>query len=98
MMLLMVPLLLWFPIINDPNGVLATITSFIPPLIPFVMILRVTSASEPVPFWQIIATLVAGYSWMMVMIWMCAKIFRVGVLMTGKPPTPIELLRWMRYR
>jgi ABC-type Na+ efflux pump permease subunit len=98
MMLLMVPLLLWFPIINDPNGVLATITSFIPPLIPFVMILRVTSASEPVPFWQIIATLVAGYSWMMVMIWMCAKIFRVGVLMTGKPPTPIELLRWLRYR
>jgi ABC-2 type transport system permease protein len=62
------------------------------------MILRVTSASEPVPFWQIIATLVAGYSWMMVMIWMCAKIFRVGVLMTGKPPTPIELLRWLRYR
>jgi ABC-type Na+ efflux pump permease subunit len=98
MMLLMVPLLLWFPIINDPNGVLATITSFIPPLIPFVMILRVTSASEPVPFWQIIATLVAGYSWMIVMIWMCAKIFRVGVLMTGKPPTPIELLRWLRYR
>jgi ABC-type Na+ efflux pump permease subunit len=98
MMLLMVPLLLWFPIINDPNGVLATITNFIPPLIPFVMILRVTSASEPVPFWQIIATLVAGYSWMIVMIWMCAKIFRVGVLMTGKPPTPIELLRWLRYR
>ena len=98
MLLLMIPLLLWFPIINDPNGLLATITSFIPPLIPFVMILRVTAATEPVPIWQIIATIVAGYCWMLVMIWMCAKIFRVGVLMTGKPPTPIELLRWVRYR
>jgi ABC-2 type transport system permease protein len=98
MLLLMIPLLLWFPIINDPNGVLATVTSFIPPLIPFVMILRVTAASDPVPFWQIIATLFAGYCWMFVMIWMCAKIFRVGVLMTGKPPTPLELLRWVRYR
>ena len=98
MLLLMIPLLLWSPIINDPNGLLATVTSFIPPLIPFVMILRVTAATEPVPIWQIIATIVAGYCWMLVMIWMCAKIFRVGVLMTGKPPTPIELLRWVRYR
>jgi ABC-2 type transport system permease protein len=32
------------------------------------------------------------------MIWMCAKVFRVGVLMYGKPPNPLELLRWVRYR
>ena len=26
-----------------------------------------------------------------------AKIFRVGVLMYGKPPTPMELFKWIRY-
>jgi len=98
MMLLMIPLILWLPITENPNGVLATVTSFIPPLIPFVMILRVTAASEPVPLWQIISSIVVGYAWMFVMIWMCAKIFRVGVLMYGKPPNPLELLRWVRYR
>jgi ABC-2 type transport system permease protein len=98
MLVLTVPLLLWLPISNSPNGVLATITSFIPPLTPFVMILRVTTATEPVPLWQIVASLVTGYCWMVVMVWMSAKIFRVGVLMYGKPPTPFELLKWVNYR
>jgi len=34
---------------------------------------------------------------MVAMIGICAKIFRVGVLMYGKPPTPLELLKWVRY-
>lgn len=98
MLVLTVPLLLWLPISNSPNGVLATVTSFIPPLTPFVMILRVTTATEPVPLWQIVASLVTGYCWMVVMVWASAKIFRVGVLMYGKPPTPFELLKWVSYR
>ena len=98
MLVLTVPLLLWLPISNSPNGVLATVTSFIPPLTPFVMILRVTTATEPVPLWQIIASLVTGYCWMVVMVWASAKIFRVGVLMYGKPPTPFELIKWVGYR
>ena len=97
MMVLMIPLLLWFPISEHPNGMLATITSFIPPLIPFVMILRVTAANEPIALWQIIASLVWGYVTMIGMIWMCAKIFRIGILMYGKPPSIRELIRWVRY-
>lgn len=96
MIVLMVPLFLWLPISDSPNGTLATITSFIPPLTPFVMILRV-NGSEPVALWQILATLIVGYAAAVAMVWMAAKIFRVGVLMYGKPPTPIELIRWIRY-
>jgi ABC-type Na+ efflux pump permease subunit len=97
MLLLMIPLMLWLPISDSPNGMLATITSFIPPLIPFVMILRVTG-SEPIALWQIIATLVFGYAAMFAMIWLAAKIFRIGVLMYGKPPSPMELVKWLRYQ
>jgi ABC-2 type transport system permease protein len=97
MLLLMIPLMLWLPISDSPNGMLAQVTSFIPPLTPFVMILR-TTGSEPIPTWQIAASLVWGYAAMIGMIWMAAKVFRVGVLMYGKPPTPMELLRWVRYR
>ncbi len=96
MLLLMVPLMLWLPISDSPNGMLAQVTSFIPPLIPFVMILRVTGG-EAIPMWQIVTTLVWGYVTMLGMIWLSAKIFRVGVLMYGKPPSPMELIRWARY-
>lgn len=98
MLLLMVPLMLWLPISDNPNGLLATITSFIPPLTPFVMILRVSGATEPVPAWQIIASIVFGFIAVGAMLWIAARIFRVGVLMQGKPPSPMELLRWASYR
>ncbi len=96
MLLLMVPWILFIPVSQNPNGTIATVTSFIPPLTPFVMIMRVT-ASEPAPFVQILATMVVGWGGAIVMMWLCARIFRVGVLMTGKPPSPLELLRWLRY-
>jgi ABC-2 type transport system permease protein len=96
MMVLMLPFLLWLPISEDPNGPIASIFSFIPPAIPFVMILRLPSA-ESVPLWQIPATMVWGYACVLAMIWMAAKVFRVGVLMYGKPPSPLQLIKWVRY-
>ncbi len=96
MIVVMVPLILAMPISQAPNGGLATSFSFIPPAIPFVMILRI-GADEPVPVWQMPATIVWGYACMVGMIWMAAKIFRVGVLLYGKPPTPFQLLKWLRY-
>ncbi len=96
MLVVMIPLILWMPISQAPNGAIATAFSFIPPAIPFVMILRV-AADEPVPIWQVPATVVWGYACVIGMIWMASKIFRVGVLMYGKPPTPVQLLKWLRY-
>jgi ABC-2 type transport system permease protein len=96
MLIVMIPWFLWFPIIQDPNGLFATIISFVPPMTPFVMILR-TSADEAVPFWQIPATIAWGYFCVIAMMWMASKIFRVGVLMYGKPPSFFQLLKWLRY-
>ncbi len=94
MTVMVVPLLLWSPIVEHPNGMLATITSFVPTLTPFIMVVRCAASSDPVPTWQIIASLVWGFAVMAVAFWLAARIFRVGVLMQGKPPTPRELLRW----
>jgi ABC-2 type transport system permease protein len=97
MLLLMFPLMLWLPISNAPNGMVATIFSFVPPATPFVMILRVC-ADEVVPLWQILLSLVWGGACTVGMMWMSARIFRIGILMQGKPPSPLQLLKWMRYR
>ncbi|MCP3905950.1 MAG: ABC transporter permease [Planctomycetes bacterium] len=96
MLILTFPLMLWFPISQDPNGMVATVFSFIPPATPFVMILRI-AADEAVPAWQIVASIAWGYLCVLGMIWMASRIFRVGVLMQGKPPSPLELIRWLRY-
>jgi len=96
MFVVMIPLILWMPISQAPNGGLATSFSYIPPAIPFVMILRI-AADEPVPLWQIPATIAWGYACVLAMVWMSAKIFRVGVLMYGKPPSPLQLIKWLRY-
>lgn len=98
MLVLIVPMMLWMPVSDSPNGTLATVTSLIPPLVPFIMILRVSTSTEPIATWQIAASLVIGYGGVFAMVWAASRIFRVGILMQGKPPTPRELLRWVRMR
>ena len=94
MLVLVIPIMLWMPIIENPNGMLATIASFVPPAIPFVMILRVTASTEPIALWQTLLSIAWGFGCAFGMLWVAARIFRVGVLMQGKPPTPRELVKW----
>ena len=96
MLVMMVPLMLWLPISEQPNGWLATVASFVPPAIPYVMVLRVAASSEPIAAWQVALSIAWGFAWVFAFLWAGAKIFRVGVLMQGKPPTPRELLKWIR--
>jgi len=98
MLLMMMPMMLWLPISENPTGILATVTSFVPPIGPFVMVLRTTGAVEGIPGWQIGAALLVNALGAVGLVWLGARIFRIGILMQGKPPTPIELLRWARAR
>ena len=98
MILLTLPLILWFPIVENPNGTLATVCSFIPPAAPFVMILRLTGANESVPLMQALLAIFASAATVVAILWAGARVFRVGVLMQGKPPSPMELLRWIKAR
>jgi len=96
MLVMIVPFALW-PIISEhPNGMVAMISSFTPPLIPFVMIIRVTASTESIATWEILLSIGVGIISVIAMIWMCARIFRIGVLMLGKPPNLFELIRWVK--
>jgi len=96
MLILIVPFALW-PIISEhPNGLVAVISSMTPPLLPFTMMIRVTASTEIVPLWQIMLSIGIGIVSVFVMVWMCARIFRIGVLMQGKPPSIIQLAKWIR--
>ena len=96
MIFLIVPVVTWFGIAQRPESSLAVILSFIPPMTPMVMILRIAAYPELPPI-QIVASLaLLGVSVPAVM-WASAKVFRTGILMYGKQPSLRELLRWLRY-
>jgi len=94
--LTIIPMLFWFYISEHPASALSVALSYVPPITPFVMILRVC-ADPGTPLWQVISTLAVLWASVVVAMWAAAKVFRVGVLMYGKPPTVRELLRWVRY-
>ncbi len=96
MMILIIPMLLIMPISTNPNSMLATTLSFVPPMSPFIMVMRVAASTEPLPFWQIALSIAIGLVSVCVATWAAAKIFRIGVLLYGKPPNFATLIKWIR--
>jgi ABC-type Na+ efflux pump permease subunit len=95
MIVVMIPWILWMPISRNPDSTFAVVTSFLPPLNPFVMLIRMTSTSPP-PMWQVWLSILIGAASVYGAMWFAAKVFRVGLLMYGKPPNFATLLRWVR--
>lgn len=82
-------------VVQDPSSQLAVIMSFIPFTSPMVMMARVPF---DIPAWQIWVSLVILYASFVGMVWLAAKIYRVGIFMYGKKPTIKELIRWATYK
>ena len=96
MLIMMVPFMLWPILTEHPQGIVAVTSSYIPPLIPFVMIIRITATTEPIMMWEILLSIVVGYLSVFCMVWMAARIFRIGILLQGKPPNIFQLVHWIR--
>jgi len=59
------------------------------------MMTRMASESPP-PAWQVWLTVLIGLGTVYAAIWFAAKIFKVGLLMHGRPPNVATLVRWAR--
>jgi ABC-2 type transport system permease protein len=92
---LILPWMLWMPILRDPNGPIALVTSFVPPLNSFGMLLRLASTSPP-PAWQVWLSIAIGFAGVLGAVWFSAKVFRIGILMFGKAPDLKTLVKWVR--
>jgi ABC-2 type transport system permease protein len=83
------------PIMLSPSGTLAVTMSLIPFTAPIVMPLRMSAVQ--VPTYEIAISLVGVALTCWLAIWASARIYRVGLLMTGKRPSLRELARWIKY-
>ena len=95
MIVMMIPWLLWLPISRNPDGVLSVALSFVPPVNLYAILLRMTSSSPP-PLWQVWLSIALSVLAALVALWFAAKVFRIGLLMHGKPPDFKTLVRWVR--
>lgn len=82
-------------VINNPSSGAAFWGSIVPFTSPMVMMARIPFG---IPLWEILVSLVLLYASSVALIWLAAKIYRVGIFMYGKKPTFGELLRWARYK
>ncbi len=94
-LLMMIPWLFWYPISRDPNSLFATALSFVPPMNAFAMILRMTSTAPP-PVWQVWLSIAVGVGAACGALWFASRVFKIGLLMHGRPPNFATLIRWAR--
>ena len=92
-MLLVVPMLVLVPIMEDPNGPLGTWLSLVPFFSPILMFPRFMAGA---PLWQVGASLLLMVMTIVIVAWVAGRIYRVGILMQGKRPTLPEIVRWVR--
>jgi ABC-2 type transport system permease protein len=95
MMVLIIPWVLWLPISRAPDSLFSMVMSFLPPVNPFVMMIRIASTSPP-PWWQVWLSIAIGAASVYGALWFAGKVFRIGLLMFGKPPNFATLIKWVR--
>ena len=95
MILMMVPYIATPMVGNAPDSTFAVTASFIPPINGFIMMARLASTSPP-PAWQVLLSLGVSVIGACIAVWFAAKVFRVGLLMHGKPPNFATLVKWAR--
>lgn len=82
-------------ILRDPNSTASIVLSMIPFFSPILMVLRI--AMQPPPIWQIALSVAISLGTTCGIVWVAARIYRVGVLMYGKRPSLVEVARWLKY-
>jgi ABC-2 type transport system permease protein len=77
-----------------PNATAVLIASQIPLLTPFVMFTRM--AVVTVPIWQVALAIAINAVATVAIVWFAGKIYRVGLLMYGRPPKFAQILSVLR--
>jgi ABC-2 type transport system permease protein len=95
MMPLIFSFLMYIMVVRDPNSPTVVLLSEIPFFSPILMVLRI--AAEVPPFWQIGLSIALLALTTVGVAYFSARIYRVGILMYGKRPSVVELLRWVKY-
>jgi len=80
-------------IIRHPGSDFAVYLSLFPPATPMLMMLRM-AIPPGVPLWQPVIGIVGALLTTLFCVWVAGRIFRVGLLLQGKPPRIGDLVKF----
>lgn len=95
MIIMVLPMMTWVYIVQHPEGWISILLSFIPPMTPMIMIMRI-AAAPTIPLLQIAGSIALLLVTVPAVFWAASKVFHTGILMYGKPPTLKEIIRWVK--
>jgi len=96
LMLIIFPFFIAMSMVKNPANPLAQIASMFPFASIIVMPARMTLMD--VPMWQFFLSIVVSIATIFAIFPIAGKIFRVGILRTGKKPKWSEVIRWLKYK
>ncbi|HEY3625154.1 MAG TPA: ABC transporter permease [Terracidiphilus sp.] len=82
-------------VVNNPDSAISIAASLFPATAPIIMMLRM--GSQMPHAWEFGASIAIMVASIWIVLWISARLYRVGILMYGKRATLPELLRWLRY-
>lgn len=93
-MIVVIGMIFMFSLINEPSGSLARILTFIPFFTPLVIPVRYAIA--PLSMSEVLLGMGVMIVGILAVVWVGARIYRIGILSYGKKPSFGELWRWVR--
>ncbi len=95
-MLAILPLMFLVVLLDDPNGILGQVMTWIPFTSPLTVIIRLAVESSGIAWWEVTGSMVVLLVSTWASIRIGARLFRVGFLLTGSMPSLAELWRQAR--
>ena len=93
-LILVISFYLFVPVSRSPDSTFSFWVSMFPLSAPVAMLVRIVTQTPP--FWQIALSLLIGFGSALLIMWIAARVYRVGMLMYGKRASIPEALRWAR--
>ena len=88
------PMMVWIMVVKEPLSNFSVVASLIPPFTPMLMLLR-QSTPYQIPSWQVWTGLFGVVIFTLFAVWASARIFRIGILSSGKAPKIGTIIKWV---
>jgi ABC-2 type transport system permease protein len=96
MMMIIIPFFIALSMVQNPANPIAEISSMLP--FASIMVMPVKMTLVDVKLWQFILSIIVNIATIILIFPAAGKIFRIGILSTGKKPSWTEVAKWLRYK
>jgi ABC-2 type transport system permease protein len=96
LMLVMIPFFISMSMIENPDNPIANIASMAP--FSAIIVMPAKMALVDVPIWKVIFSTLVNIATVFAIFPIAGKIFRVGIMMSGRKPKWSEVVKWLKYK